>query len=885
MNTARITRYLLIICFFITGVTGLVYELVWTRMLILAFGSTQFAVTTVLTSFMAGLAIGSLILGRLIDRYNKPIAAYGIVEIIIGAYCLLTPYIFSAMRTFYLTNLSAGDIHYASFNLTQFMLAFAGIIIPTTLMGGTFPILARYFTAAQQGLSAAAQAGKGIGFNVGMLYSVNTMGAVIGCAITGFFALYIIGVNETVFIAGIVDIAIGIMLVSFAYKKTAGGTQEARGERQEAGSKKEETIGSPANHSARFINILVLGAFAVSGFAALAYEVLWFRIFSLIIGSSIYAFTIMLATFLFGIGIGSIAFAPFIDKRKNPILWFALFEFIIGFSVLIAVPWYKDLPFIFLKMFEAFSGRFWVFLFMQSLLCSAIMIIPTISMGAIFPAVSRIYAREPGSVGKGIGNIYFLNTLGAIAGSFIGGFVFVPFIGIQKSIILLTGINILLALILLAVTPVKARTKTLLALVVITCFLILAPNIPQWDRMIMTIGPYANPIDSQVVETLKHKGKYGELLFYKEGLNAIITVRKEADGRTISYQSNGKYEAKAVDLEPGKAWSLLGHIPMLLSKKSDSALVIGLGSGITLGAMEQYPLKDIDVVELEPAVVEAATYFSAANNNALDDSRIRLHITDGRNFLFTTKKRYDVIVSAVSDPWITGVSNLFTKEYFNEINSKLTDDGVSALWFQNYRISTHDLKTGLNTFASAFPYVSLWFHYSGTSDLIVIGSKQPHNFELEYMAGRVAAEKVQKDLARIDILNPFDILNLFLMGNNDMRNYIKQAAINTDNRPILEFTLPMLLYSNADNDANERVLDMLSNAHDFVPPVIIPEIGAEDFYYRLGVTYASYVFRADQAIQLFEKALAINPRHKQARQYLDALRSEQKKAVAEKGAF
>ncbi|MBI3754915.1 MAG: fused MFS/spermidine synthase [Deltaproteobacteria bacterium] len=463
---------------------------------------------------------------------------------------------------------------------------------------------------------------------------------------------------------------------------------------------------------------------------------------------------------------------------------------------------------------------------------------------------------------------------------------FVPFVGIQKSIVLLTGINILLGLALLAIAPFGGvRMKTLLAAVIITPFLILVPNIPQWDRMIMTIGPYANPIDNQTAEALKQGNKAGELLFYKEGINAVITVRKEADGRTISYQSNGKYETKSVDFKPGKAWSLLGHIPILLSKKNDSALVIGLGSGITLGAMEQYPLANIDVVEFEPAVVEAAGYFSAANNNALSDSRIRLHITDGRNFLFTAKKRYDVIVSAVSDPWITGVSNLFTKEYFDEMSNKLTDDGIAALWFQNYRISTDGLKTGLNTFASVFPHVSLWFHYTGTSDLIVIGSKHPHGFELESLSGRMLAEKAQKDLARLDILNPFDILSLFLMGNNDMRNYVGGASMNTDNHPVLEFTLPRHLYSDPGSGPNERVLEMLSGEQDFIPPVIIPKGTEEDFYYRLGVTYASYVFRTDQAIRLFEKVLAINPGHKQAKEYLDALRNEQKKAATQKGVF
>ncbi len=860
-SSSHLTRRIILICFFATGVTGLVYEIVWTRMLILAFGSTQFAVTTVLTAFMAGLAFGSLIFGRIVDSYRRPVVLYGLVELTIGIYSILTPFLFSVIKNIYLTHLSSGELHYASFSLTQFLLSFACMITPTILMGGTLPILIRYITASKEE----------IGFTAGMLYSINTLGAVIGCTITGFYSLYIIGVNETVYTAGIVDIIIGALVIALSRGKT---------ERETAKDIQRETVSSPADYNP-LTAIIILAAFAISGFAALAYEVFWFRIFSLVIGSSIYAFTIMLATFLIGIGIGSLSFAPFIDKRKNPILWFAILEFIIGLSVLLTVPVYKELPYIFLEMFKAFSSSFWIFLAMQSFLCSLVMIIPTLCMGAIFPTVGRIYAKDLDTVGRGIGNIYFFNTAGAIFGSFIGGFILIPSIGIQKAIILLTGINILLGITILLTASLKRAAKGVLITAVMILFLITVMNIPPWDRVIMTTGPYVNPSAGPVLEAIKEKDKtiFDELLFYKEGINAVITVRREGDGKTISYQSNGKYEARTVDSKPGKAWSLLGHIPALLSKRHDRALLIGLGSGITLGAMEQYPFKEIDVAELEPAVVEAAGYFSKANTNALDDPRARLHIADGRNFLFAAEKRYDVIVSAVSDPWITGVSNLFTKEYFDGINSKLTDDGIAALWFQNYRISIDDLKTGLNTFASAFPHVSLWFHYSNTSDLIVIGSKTPHAFEIGSIYANLTEGRVKNDLARLDISNPFDILSLFLMGDKDMREYIRGAGINTDNRPILEFTLPRLLYSEPGAGANDRVMDILSNTRDFIPPVIVPANMEEDFYYQLGIAYASYAFRTKEAIMLFEKVLKINPEHKQARQYIALLRNELKDSL------
>jgi len=863
MEPLRYIKPVTLVCFFLTGVTGLVYELVWVRMLILSFGSTQFAVTTVLTTFMAGLAIGSLLFGRLIDRYEHPLRVYGILEMVLGGYCILTPLIFSAIKSLYLSLFSGGGVQYAAFNPTQFMLAFGGIILPSILMGGTLPVLTKYFTATREE----------IGFKVGLLYALNTFGSVVGCLATGLFLLYLLGVTSTIYLAGMIDILIGVVIVTLSRRSLSSRRETARAVQPEATVGEIDGGGEgtePVTPAARRI---VIAVFAVSGFAALAYEVLWTRIFSLIIGSSIYAFTIMLATFLFGIGVGSIVFAPFIDRRKKPLLWFAILELIIGLAALLAVPLYRRLPFIFLGLHESLSQHFWLFLAAQFLLCAAVMVIPTLCMGAIFPTVSRIYTSGLDKIGQKIGNIYFFNTAGAIAGSFVSGFIMIPTLGVQPSILLTAAISTALGLLLLLISPVAKVKRLVAAGVTALFFIVVLYNTPSWSMMVMTMGAYVNPIDNRALEALEETGAYGELLFYREGINAIVTVRREADGRTISYQSNGKYEAKSVDSKPGKAWSLLGHLPMLFSNSAESALLVGVGSGITLGAMAQYPLKEIDVVEIEPAVVEAAHFFAVANNHALEDPRVTVHTTDGRNFLLTGKKKYDVIISAVSDPWITGVSNLFTEEYFREVKNRLSEDGIVALWFQNYRISTDDLKIGLNTFASVFPNVSLWVHYAGTSDMIVIGSNRPHSFDMEKLAGQMKQEQLGRDLARIEMNSPYDILNLFLMGNDDIRRYIQGAPLNRDDRPILEFALPKLLYTNPLNGANERVIDIVANASNFIPPVTATGT-EEEFYFKLGKTYASYVFRTEQAINLFERVLELNPENRQAAQYIKLLRSE-----------
>ena len=853
---------LVLVFFFITGLTGLAYELVWIRLLILVFGSTQFAVTTVLTTFMAGLALGSLIFGRVVDRSDNPLKIYAFIEIAIGIYCLLSPSVFDLVRGIYLTSIAgneAGAIE-AGFNIYQFSLTFLALIIPTTLMGGTLPIIVKYLSTVE----------RKVGFNTALAYSINTLGAVTGCLAAGLFTLYFVGVKSSIYAAGIIDIIIGIAL--FILFKDAFISSE-----------KEETGIADSDIEAvehgTLVAYIVIGSFALSGFASLVYEVLWTRVLSLIIGSSVYAFTVMLATFLLGIGLGSILFAPFIDKRKNPLIWFAAFEALIAFSSIISIFLFKHLPFIFYGLQGRFADQFYLFLILQFLLCGALMIIPTLSMGAIFPLVAKIYTRSIRSVGSNIGDIYFFNTAGAIFGAFVGGFFLMPALGVQRAIVLTAALNIIIAIALVIVSDIEKVKKGAVCTLAIILFIITTQMLPAWDKMLMTLGIYSNAYNTSSMEGFKG-GDFGEkLAYYKEGINAIVTVRTSGPkGEIVTYQANGKQEARAEGKRPAETWSLLGHVPVLLhNTPPKNALLVGLGSGITLGSMLSYPIPSIDVVELERAVVDAAGYFKESNNNALNDPRAHIHIADGRNFVFTSEKKYDLIISAVSDPWISGVSNLFTQEYFEKLKERLNDDGIAALWFQNYRIRSEELKVGLATFASVFPDVSIWFYYKNASDLIVIGSKHKHAFDLDILGKWLAVDEVRSDLARIDIHSPFSILDLFLIGNKDLREYIGSAPLNTDERPILEFSLPKLLYMDPAKSV-ELLTEVLGETTEVIPPVRIPadwtERDIESFYMTLGDTYNRSSFRLTQALSVYETVIKQNPKHKRAEKEIAKLKRE-----------
>jgi len=313
---------------------------------------------------------------------------------------------------------------------------------------------------------------------------------------------------------------------------------------------------------------------------------------------------------------------------------------------------------------------------------------------------------------------------------------------------------------------------------------------------------------------------------------------------------------------------------MLLHRgDADSALLVGLGAGITLGAMEYYPMKTVDVVEIEPAVVEAAEFFSKSNNNALADPRVRMHIADGRSFLFSAKKKYDVIISAVSDPWITGVANLFTYEYFSALKDKLNDNGTVAIWFQNYRATPEELRIGLNTFASAFPRVSIWFHYTDALDLIVVGTKGPQTVDLNELRTRFAQAGIRQGLSYIGVMKPVDFFDLFLIGNKDLRGYTGTTALNTDERPLIEFTLPRHLYMDPSSGI-KNVEEILTNVREITPPLLVPDKDKEEFYLRLGKSFSDFSFKLPQAYRAFRNVLEINPGNKEAAALAAGLKKE-----------
>lgn len=431
-------------CFLLSGLSSLIYEVLWVRMLILIFGSTTFAISTVLTAFMGGLALGSYLFGRYIDRSRYPVPMYGILEAGIGVYALLVPTLFSGLIPLYRWVWQSFHLNFYLFSLMQFFLVSLVLIVPTTLMGATLPILSKYYARREDRL----------GLTVGSLYAVNTLGGILGTFFSGFFLLPALGVRLTTFLAALLNLLIGTIVLVVIKK---GGKEKVGlvpGAEFSASTFSGERLSS-------WILGLVLLAFGLSGFASMIYEIAWSRVLAMILDSSTYAFTIMLTTFLIGIALGSFLMSRTIDRLKRPLLAFILIEIAIGTSAFLGLFLFSELPYLFVVLYRTFSGSLNLIFFSKFLLASAVMILPTLFIGALFPLVVKLYTPSLNRVGYSIGKTYSLNTIGCILGSFCGGFVFVPLMGIQNSILLAIGLNIFLAFLLLLASPYRGRALKL----------------------------------------------------------------------------------------------------------------------------------------------------------------------------------------------------------------------------------------------------------------------------------------------------------------------------------------------------------------------------------------------------------------------------------------
>src|SRR2546422_3138336 len=574
-------KSILYVIFFLSGATGLVYEVIWVRLTGLIFGNTSQAISTVLGAFMAGLALGSWKLGKKADRTNNPLRMYGLLEIGIGLSAALVPLIFRALDTVYWAVVPSVSSVPGGALFVRFATSFAVLLTPTFLMGGTLPVLARFFTGDVDEVEN----------KVGVLYALNTFGAAAGTMAAALVFIPGIGNTRTTLTIAAVNVAIGLFAVWMA-------------EGQQTSTESDTLTRRPADLASldgweRQVNPtsgrLVLLTLAVSGFVAMMYEVSWTRALSAMIGSSTYAFSIMLVTFLGGIALGS----SIVGRRKPAatLRLLGLLQLCVAMGGIVFLIGYLAAPYLLIALIRAFYYSFPAILTIQFVLFAALMEFATLFMGATFPVASQLYSSKVTILGRSIGNIYSFNTMGAIAGSLFAGFLLIPIIGTERTILAGLFFNAAMALLLLAEAKTSRIAQSVGVILLIGATLGMRGGV-FWKPEIMDRGVliYSHAFESRPELTISEHYEDTDVVYFKEGNNATISVRKGEN--YMALRTNGKVDASNRDDMITQL--AVGWLPVFYHSNPQSSLVIGYGSGVTVGAVAAVKeVADIDCIEIE----------------------------------------------------------------------------------------------------------------------------------------------------------------------------------------------------------------------------------------------------------------------------------------------
>ncbi|MGH9867101.1 MAG: fused MFS/spermidine synthase [Candidatus Polarisedimenticolia bacterium] len=758
--------------FLLSGAAGLMHEVVWVRLLGHVFGVTAFAVGTVLAAYMGGLALGAWLAGRRAGRLEAPARLYAWIEIGIGLFAVAVPFLLDAIEPLYGWLWRRFHVSFLAFSAVRFVLAGGMLLAPTVMMGATLPLLVEHF-ARRFGRRAAPE----------WLYTVNLAGAALGVASAGFLLLPLLGVRGTIAVGALVNIGVGAVVLTFASK---GGRADA--------AAAPAATPSPAPRSPRMATFLLAAAF-VSGFTCLASQVAWTRLVSLLIGSTTYAFSTVLLVFLVALAAGSAWVSRRAGDPAGSRRQLAILSLSAAAALTAAVIAVNHWPTWYWRVFSTVDPGSIPGVVAVNVACiSIILMLPLLLAGTLFPlTLAAVRAGDPRDAAGAVGRLCAVNTVGAILGSVLGGFVLVPWIGSSGSLKALAWVTAIFAGFCAApINSARLRPAIGLGVAAVTAALFLAP---AWDQKLLNAAIY----EPRAGLDPRDKNRKDTIAYHREGPTATVIVmdRPPADRYLrINGRVNGSNGFRDIATNV-----LLAQIPLLLAPRADDVLVVGLGTGVTAGAALQSPARRVTVVELEPAVVEASRLFDADSHAPLSDPRLRLLADDARHILVASDETFDVIVSEPSHPWVSGVANLFTQDFFRLAAGRLRERGVFAQWLQTYQITPETFQSILATFQSVFPEVMI-FRSVGT-DLILIGSRQPVPIDLAGMESRWRDPAACNEMARVGLPRPESLLAHFVTGPADVRAMAAAGRINTDDNMLVEFRAPAGVLRQEDPQEND----------------------------------------------------------------------------------
>lgn len=759
-ETSTTPRWVIAV-FVASGFAGLLYEVVYAKSLAVTFGSTSLASYTVLTTYMSGMALGAWLGGYIADKVKKPLLYYAGIEAFIGLYAVITPFLFKVIQNIYVlsvTGLSADDPY------VTFLRVALGVIvlgIPTILMGATLPIMFKYLKQLNIQSDTA----------ISRLYSANVIGAALGSFIGGYFFISAIGRIGATNLAAVFSLMIALYTIEqFKKQKT---------QIQEFDNSPSIVSSAPVP---KIFGIVALVVLAVGGAVTLGLEVVSIHMLAVVAGNSVYAFALMLAVFLLGLGLGSVfgkKALSYIDRTTLIVIA----QCGIAASIIITALVWDRIPAYFASFGEMQNYihlGFWAREILRGAICALAMLPATLFIGASYPAAMSLAADWLGQGNaKGLGISSALNTIGNISGVLLVGFLLLPLMGSNKVFLLLAVISLILAiLVLVSVIKVNYKFNPYTAGVVVSIF-VLFPIYPKnWNFTSLAQGANVYFAPSY----------WGEVIDYTESIEGGVTsVARSPDGKYMTLLTNGKFQGN--NSGETLAQESIALIPLLHNSERKSALAIGYGTGMTARVLHEQKFQSLDVVELSKDIVFMANkYFADINHNVISQSGINLIYTDGRNFLLTQDKKYDLISLEISSIWFAGAANLYNKEFYELSEKRLNKEGVLQQWVQLHHMHPIDLVYILNTVRSVYKHV--WLYSAGGQGIIVASNSDEalKSHSLKYPYNNLTIDELkhkEKTLKDSVVLSPKGVNNLAHKTDKTLRH-----LISTDNNLYLEYATP-----------------------------------------------------------------------------------------------
>jgi spermidine synthase len=761
LDTATTYMPIMLLLFVGSGCAALVYEVVWFQLLQLVIGSSAVSLGVLLGTFMGGMCLGSYLLPRYIDTRQHPLRVYAYLELGIGLMGLLLLWGMPLVNSLYQA-IGAGNVVFRS------VIAADCLLPPTLMMGATLPAIARYVQATPKGVAW-----------LGYFYGGNIGGAVVGSLLAGFYLLRVYDMAVATYVAVALNATVALVGLALARRAPYSPATDA------------ETAAADVAPGSRAVYVVI----ALSGLTALSAQVLWTRLLSLLFGATVYTFSLILAVFLFGLGIGSSLGAAIARTSTRPRValgWCQmLLCFALGWSAYMltsSLPYWPINPSI-----NTGPAGIWFNFQLDIVRCLWVVLPGAILWGASFPLALASVATPGQDTGRLVGGVYAANTVGAIAGSMLTSLLITQWIGSQHGQQLLVVLSAISALVMLAPAAAGEGGKKGMQWVA-TVFLVVATgtaglvarSIPPVPGLLVAYGRYA----ATWVESAPN------IIYVGEGLNAFVAVSQTSNG-VRNYHNAGKVQASS-EPQDMRLQRMLGHFTHLIPKSPARAVVIGCGAGVTAGAVSIGPdVKRMTIAEIEPLVpASVAKWFGEHNYKVVENPKVDVHIDDARHYLLTTREKFDAITSDPLDPWVKGAATLYTREFFDLVKSRLNPGGVVTLFVQLYESNPAAVKSEIGTFMESFPNSVVWGNTNNGQgyDLVLMGQHEPIKIDVDALQAKIDDPRyaqVKQSLSEIGINSAIELLANYAGTPADLAPWLKDASINRDRNLRLQFLAGM----------------------------------------------------------------------------------------------